>query len=491
MPDALGRSTPRGTVIGFLSAAHKGDKQSAVQYLGGVKGEDPAELAAELAQVLDQGLPANPTQLSDQPEGDLKDNLPANKELAGVIPTNGGPLEVMLERVRRGSQSIWIFAPETLAEIPAVYDEFNSAWIPEYVPQPLLRRGWLGVPLWQWLLLIAGFGVALLAAVSMRKLALPAARRVFRTISGPDDEWLLDRVTGPLRGLIALLILAGTISFLHLPWFARQLWSYLGGGLGIIFAGWLAARMIFVSGHLLGNHLQQRRGADVTAVIRLCERTLIVLTFAVVLVELLRLMHVVKDVSTLVAGLGVGGIAVAFAAQKTLENLFGGVSIIFDRTIRVGDSCRIGDQSGTVEDIGLRSTSLRTDARTILTVPNGQLSAMTVENFGMREKSYFRHVVGIRHETTVEKIQGLLSALRTLLAADVRLEPGSPRVRLIRLAPSSLDIEVVAYILTTNYNQFLETQEDLLLRILSAVEAAGTATALPSQTVYLGKDRPL
>jgi MscS family membrane protein len=255
-------------------------------------------------------------------------------------------------------------------------------------------------------------------------------------------------------------------------------------------AGWLIARLIFVSGRLLGRRLLQRGGTDVTAVVRLCERTLIVLTFAFMVMALLRLAGLVKDVSTLLAGVGVGGIAVAFAAQKTLENLFGGVSVIFDRTIRVGDACKIGDQTGSVEDIGLRSTRLRTDARTVLTVPNGQLSAMTVENFGMREKSYFRHVVGIRADTSAKNLRAVIADLRALLAEDPRVEPKSSRVRLIRLAPSSLDLEVVAYITTLDGLLFLEIQEDLLLRILDTVEGRGVAMALPSQAVYLRRDHP-
>lgn len=487
--DSLGRSTPRGTVVGFLTAAHKGDWQSAILYLDGTKGEDPAELATELSVVLDQGLPANLNQLSDKPEGERKDGLSANRELAGVIATNGGPLRVILDRVRRGNQYIWLFSPDTLAEIPAVYDEFNSTWIPDYIPHPLLRRGWLGVPLWQWLLLLIGAIFAFLVAALMRKIAGPVLRRLFRSLTVPEDESLLDRLTGPLRGLAALAMLSATISVLRLPLFARQLWIYIGGALGIVFAGWLTARAIYVSGRLLGRRLQQRGGADATAVIRLCQRTLVVITFAIVIVQLLRLAHLVKDVSTLVAGVGVGGIAIAFAAQKTLENLFGGISIIFDRTIRVGDTCRIGDQSGSVEDIGLRSTSFRTDARTVLTVPNGKLSTMSIENFGMREKIYFRHVVGVRYDTKADQLRALLESLRKLLAEDPRLEPNNSRVRLIRLAPSSLDLEVVAYIATTDYLQFLATQEDLLLRIMDAVESHGTATAFPSQTLYLAKDK--
>jgi MscS family membrane protein len=489
--DPLGRTTPRGAVVGFLTAAHKGDWPTASQYLNNVKGEDPAELATQLSVVLDQGLPANNLdQLSDSPSGNLNDNLPASQELAGIIQTNGGPLHVTLERVRRGTQYFWLISPETLQEIPAVYDEFHSAWIPAYIPHPLLRRGWLGVPLWQWIVLAIGVALALLIAAAMRKIAIPLLRRLFPTISEQQDDWLLGRPVGPLRGLISLLVLEATISFLRLPLFARQLWYYTGGALAIILGGWLFTRVVQVSGLLLNRSVARRGGADATAVIRLCQRTLSVLTFGIVVVLLLKGVGLIKDVSTLVAGLGVGGIAVALAAQKTLENLFGGISIIFDKTIRVGDACRIGDRTGTVEDIGLRSTSLRTDANTVLTVPNSQLSAMNIENFGMRKKILFRHVIPLRPETTPPQMQALLGALRALLTADSLVEPSSPRVRLIRFGPSSLDIELFAYILTTDDLKFLELQESLLLRILDTIEAHGTAAALPSQTLYLSRDNP-
>jgi MscS family membrane protein len=490
-PDSLGRSTPRGTVVGFLTAAHKGDWATATQYIDSGKGEDPVELARQVSVVLDQGLPAEKLdQLGDQPVGDLKDNLRPAKELVGTITTKGGPLNVTLERVRRGTQTVWVFSSDTLKEIPAVYDEFNSAWIPEYIPHALLRRGWLGVPLWQWLVLALGVAMALLAAAAMRKIVVPLLRRVlFGSLVEQQDEWLLDRLTGPLRGLISLLVIQVTVALLRLPLFARQVWYFVGGGLAIILGGWFFNRVVQVSGRLLGRRMQRRGGADATAVIRLIERTLSVVTFCFVVVLLLKAAGLIKDASTLIAGLGVGGIAIALAAQKTLENLFGGISIIFDRTIRVGDSCRIGDRTGTVEDIGLRSTALRTDANTVLTVPNSQLSAMNIENFGMRRKIYFRHVIGLRWDTTAQKMRGLLDALRALLQADPQVEPSTSRVRLIRFGPSSLDIEVVAYILTTDDLKFLEAQENLLLRIMETIEAKGASTAFPSQTLYLGRDK--
>jgi MscS family membrane protein len=314
-------------------------------------------------------------------------------------------------------------------------------------------------------------------------------RRVFRAITGEQDDWLLVRLMAPLRGLVSLLVLEATISSLRLPLLARQFWYYLGGGLAIILAGWLFVRMVYVSGRLMNRRLERHGAAEATAVIRLCQRIIGVLTFCVVAFLLLKLAGLVKDATTLVAGVSVGGVAIAFAAQKTLENLFGGVSVIFDKTIRVGDYCKIGGQSGTVEDIGLRSTSLRTDERTVLTIPNGQLSTMNIENFAWKEKFFFHHTIGIRREATAEQMRAVLEGLRNLLKGDGRVESSTIGVRLIKFAPSSLDIEIAAYILTTDANKFLSTQEDLLLRIMDTIESTGTAAAFPSQTLYLGRDK--
>ena len=477
-------------MVGFLTAAHRGDWKTASQYIEITRGEDPVRrLSTQLSVVLDQGLPANLEQLSDKPEGDLHDNLPAARELAGVIDTRGGPLNVILEHVRRGNDSIWLFSADTLKEIPAVYDEFSSAWLSNYIPHPLLRRGWLGVPFWQWLLLGIGVALSLFVAGAIRVIALPLLRRAFRSVTDEQDDWLLVSLMAPLRGLMALLVLEATISFLRLPLFARQFWFYTGGGAAIMLTGWLFVRVVHVSGRILNRRLERRGGTDATAVIRLCERIITVLTFSFVAFLLLKGAGLIKDVTALVAGVSVGGIAIAFAAQKTLENLFGGISIIFDKTIRVGDTCKIGSQGGTVEDIGLRSTRLRTDDRTVLYVPNGQLSAMNIENFSMREKMFFHHIIGIRRDATAQQMRALLDAIRGLLASDKRLESSTIGVRLIHFAPSSLDIEIAAYILTTDGTKFLLTQEDLLLRIMDTVEANGTAAAFPSQTLYMARER--
>jgi MscS family membrane protein len=192
--------------------------------------------------------------------------------------------------------------------------------------------------------------------------------------------------------------------------------------------------------------------------------------------------------TTALAGLGIGGIAIAFAAQKTLENLFGGVSLLGDEVIRVGDVCRFGDRVGTVEDISLRSTRIRTPERSELSIPNGTLASMNVENLSRRDKILFNTKLGLRYETSADQLRYVLAQIRRLLYEHPKVETNGARIRFIGYDNNSLTLEVFCYVLTRDNNEFLAIQEDLLLRIMGIVEASGTSFAFPSRTIYLGRD---
>ena len=194
------------------------------------------------------------------------------------------------------------------------------------------------------------------------------------------------------------------------------------------------------------------------------------------------------NLSAPLAGLGIGGIAIAFAAQKTLENLFGGVSILGDEVIRIGDTCRFGDRVGTVEDISLRSTRIRTPDRTELSIPNGSLATMNVENLSRRDKLLFTTKLGLRCETSSDQMRYVLVQVRRLLYEHPKVQTEGARSRFVAFDASALTMEIFCYVLTRDDSEFLAIREDLLLRIMDIVNAAGTGFAFPSQTVYLGRD---
>jgi MscS family membrane protein len=193
-------------------------------------------------------------------------------------------------------------------------------------------------------------------------------------------------------------------------------------------------------------------------------------------------------VTGLLAGLGVGGLAVALAAQKTIENLFGGVSLVADRPIQVGEICRFGDRVGTIEAIGLRSTRIRTLDRTVVTIPNAEFSALQLENYSARDRIWLKLTLGLRYETSPAQLRQVLDALRKLLRDHPRVDPDPARVRFIDFGAYSLDLELFAYVQTSDFNEYLAIREEILLSIMDAVEACGTGFAFPSQTIYGARD---
>jgi MscS family membrane protein len=197
------------------------------------------------------------------------------------------------------------------------------------------------------------------------------------------------------------------------------------------------------------------------------------------------------NLTTVLAGLGIGGLAIAFAAQKTLENLFGGVSLLGDEVIRVGDFCRIGDRVGTVEDISLRSTRIRTLDRSELSIPNGSLATMNIENFAVRDKILFNPTFGVRYETTPDQLRYLLAEVRRMLYEHSKVESESARIRLAGFENNALSLEIFSYVLTPDSTEFTAIREDLLLRIMEIVEKSGTSLASPSRAVYVHRDSGL
>jgi MscS family membrane protein len=192
----------------------------------------------------------------------------------------------------------------------------------------------------------------------------------------------------------------------------------------------------------------------------------------------------------LLAGASVGGLVVGLAAQSTVENFIGGMTLYADKPFEVGDFVGFGTDKGTVEDIGPRSTQIRKMNGTQLTVPNADIVQARISNFTQRDNALFLHVIGLRYETTIEQIDWLVEHIREGLRGHPKVEKDDdmPRVRLAEFGASSIDVEARAYVSTTSVHEFMAVQEQLLTMIMRTVEAAGTGMAFPSTTAYLTRD---
>ena len=490
-PDPLGRETPSGSLYGFLQAAQAGNNATAAQYLQlsatrrQSQGED---IASRLKVVIDRGFSGNLRNISNKPEGTPQDGVPFDRQHVGALIAGDVEAELTLVRVPDASGArIWLISADTLARVPELYDQVQAAQVQMHLPAVLIKNELLGLPYWQWLAMIIGLPIAALIGWLLLKLlriprVLWARRRDHRL-----RDW--SNASRPLWLLLAVISHSIIVRRIRLPLLQRHYYQQVAGVFFVIAVTWLAwciLRQVMRRGRERAI-MSGRMGTG--SLMLLGER---ILKAALVIVGVFAVLSTLGfNMSTALAGLGIGGIAIAFAAQKTLENLFGGVSVLGDEAIRVGETCRFGDRIGTVEDISLRSTRIRTPERTELSIPNGSLATMNIENFSRRDKVLFNTNIRVRLETSPDQVRYLLAEVRKLLYEHPKVETEGARIRFVGFEEGALTLEIFSYILTRDFADFLAIREDLLLRIMDIIESSGTELAFPSRTLYLGRDAGL
>ncbi len=482
--DALGRDTPRGTVTGFLTAARRGEAEIARQYLDArVSGRDTDELVHQLFVVLDARLPARISQISDAPEGSRSNPLKLDHEIVGTIASPRGDVDVIVARISSGrSGPVWLFSQATLGSVPALYEEVTIGWA-GYLPRFLTSTRVGGIRVFELLAALLGLPLFYLLTLLLNKILTPLLRPLWRGFARYSDLFARDLLPVPIRILFLAFAIRWFLASLPLSFLIRQIWSQLASLLTVIGVVWL---LVLINGEIelyIRRRFPRSNQPAAATLVRVLRR---MLDFLVVLVGvLITLRHFGLNLTPALAGLGVGGIAVALAAQKTLENMIAGASLIFDQAVRTGDVLKMGNVVGTVEHIGLRSTRIRTPDRTLVSVPNSQVASVSLETLSVRDKFWFHPVVGIRPETTTAQLRAVVEGIRGMLEAHPSVDRKSVRVRFVRLAEFSFEVEVVAYVFASDLDQFLEIQQQLLFEVTTAVEAAGTQIAFRPHTMSL------
>ncbi len=489
--DQLGRDTPYGTVFGFLQAAQSGSYSIASQYLQMSPARRQAEgdaLAMKLKFDMDRAFTGSlrPSRL---PEGTPQEDVPLDRQKLGTMSSGDVEADLVLVRVNDASAGkIWLFSSETLAKVPELYDQVEARQVETRLPQWTVKNQVAGMPLWQWfalLLLIpisAGAGWLLLVVlqVPLRWWARrheQAELAQWRSVSAP--AWLL-------AGTLVHRMLA---SYLGIPLLPRHYYRQIIAVAVIIGANWILWRLIRWFLQRVRSRALARGHSGTGSLMLLGERIIKALVVVMALFFILGVLGF--NMSTALAGVGIGTLAVGFGAQQTIANLFGGVSVLGDEVIRVGDVCKFGDRTGTVEDIGLRSTRVRTEERTLLAIPNGTVATINVENLSRRDKILFKTILGLHPDTSADHVRKVLAEVRRVLSEHAKIETSTIRVRLAELATSSINVELLCYVLTQDVNEFAAVREDVLLRIMRFVEESGTTLASPSQTLYLSGDPAL
>ncbi len=410
---------------------------------------------------------------------------------------------IAIARVQQGSRAgEWLFTPETVTRVKEFYlrtrdlplqagavveDGYELsihlpgwmiplAWI-EALPE-WARAIYLEQPVWKWALLTALvlFSVAAgRAAIRVSQRTREGRRSARRALLGPASILLLALVARYL--LWTQIGLSGTL--LAIAQVALTAVFYLAAAWTAMILGSAVADQIVSSPRI-------RPGSIDAHLVRLGARIVSFVVAVLIVMEGGRSLGV--PLAGLIAGLGVGGLAVALAAQSTIENLIGSITIFADRPVRVGDLCSFGEHIGTVERIGLRSTRIRALDRSVVTVPNAEFSRLKLINLTERDRMLFRTTVSLRLETTPDQLRLVLARLRELLLAHPRVDEDPARVRVVAAGPHAFDLEVFAYVKTRDWSEFLAIREDLFLRMIDVVGQAGTSFAPPAHTTYVARD---
>ena len=494
LADPLGRETPEGLVTGFVKAVAANDLDRAAQYLDTQsipeyqRSYNGPQLAAMLQRVLDEaGWFQNRWQLSDKTDGQTDDGLAANLERIGAVRTRTGNVDLLAERITgREPVPIWLVSAATLTRLPQLTRTAVSGPLEQYLPQALSQNRFYGVPIGHWLALVVlvgvAYGLALAASLGIRW----AARRVLSRFHLSSLFGLVEAADLPLRLLLAIAVFLVGSFLLGVSIVARQRAATGAEVLAWIALVLLLYRMVDAGARFAAGRAAKYGHFSVLSVVSLLRRTGKVALIAVAAMLCLDSLGV--NVTAGLAALGIGGIAIALGAQKTVENFIGSLTIIADAPIAVGDTCKFGDVFGVVEDIGMRSSRIRTLERTVVTVPNSVMAAASIENYSRRDRFWFHPMITLRYETTPDQMRYVLVKIREILYAHPFVSPDPARVRFMGFGADTLNIEIFAYVLTPNFDEFLEVQEDLSLRIMEAVAEAGAAFAFPSRTLYLGRD---
>jgi MscS family membrane protein len=332
---------------------------------------------------------------------------------------------------------------------------------------------------------VAG-SILFFAAILLRHIIVNIIFHYLKKLAAKTETTLDDKLFPALENPAATLVMVvGIFAAVSVFPLSPQLDRLLAEGAKVAVLAVGLWAMIRAGGGLL-DHLEELahgKRMTVATFMPLIKKTLLV--FAVVFGVLVIAQNQGLPVQSFLAGLGIGGLAFALAAQDTIANLFGSFVVVVDQPFKVGDVVRIGSNEGTVEDIGLRSTKIRTAARTLIVIPNKSVAGEAITNFTRMPQRRVDQTLGLTYDTTPEQMQAVLEDIRTLLREDPGVHPQTIIVHFANYGPSSLDIQLVWFAADPDWAAHMAVRERINLKIMRAVAARGLSFAFPTQTVSL------
>lgn len=482
--DEYGRTTPRSSVMGLANTLSNYDFETAVHYMDlrnlpfTLHEEDGPNLARKLLIVAERSMVVDYEAISNDPDGHLDDGLPSYRDRVTAVKTSEGLVDILMQKVPRGDGVfIWKLSNATVAKIPALNEELGYGAIGDRLSLIFPHYKVMGFELWQWgmvlVLLVAGYLFAYVITWLLFKLVtLQTKQRLERA-----ERF----INGPLRILITVLFFRSTFDLIAPSLVARAVFearTFL-----IIAVVWALLGFVDLILYRIAERMKKQGHEDAVVLLRPAS-TAIKLTLVFIGI-VTWLDNIGYEVTTLLAGLGVGGIAVAFAAQRTLENLIGSITIYSSQPVHVGDFCKFGNTLGVVEEIGLRATQLRTLERSVVHIPNAKFSTDIIENLTQRDKILYRTRLRLSLQTTARQMQDVLEGIRELINTHEMIDEEASRVRFLEFGEYAQEIELYVYIKTRDFIEYLEQREDINLKIAAIIESSGTQLVVPTRTTYL------
>lgn len=475
--------TPQQALIALYSAFRVGDPEAAALYLDMryvpeiLEDVPPVNIARGLLFVFSQQNVLDLSRISGEPEGSLDDGLPEDLEQFGAVTLSEEVIPVYLQRIEEADGSfVWRVSNATVVRIPDMWDElgYNSfnVWLSQVLPEfYILGMGNFQVAI----LLLTGIGGWFVTGWISFLIAKLGGR-----FTSPWRHALSRFLRVPLRLILYVMLIRIVIANLGLSVIAK---AYLQSSpLEYLVAVILAFGLLNMYRDFKIRQLELQGDVEYVALIKP-----VVVILRIVIATTAALMWADQagfNVSTLIAGLGVGSLAVALAAQKTLENVIGAITLYTARPIRPGDWCRFGQIQGTVEEIGLRSVTLRTQNRTLVTVPNSMFSSADIENFSVRDRIRFYKLLQLQMPTP-DQLRAILGEFRALFAAHPMVKQDTVSIRLADIEAATAVVRLDAGILTRDYLEYLAVAEDLNLRIIEIVHQNGAIFSGPGQVLQI------
>lgn len=350
----------------------------------------------------------------------------------------------------------------------------------------IFEQTFLGIPLGRFAL---GLGI-LIAALLVKKLIGQFFIRILFPLAGRTDSDYDDRVLQAMRKPVEFLAVIGGLfiglQILQLPKEPIDLYLFGNSLVKVLVTfdiAWILFNLVAVLDIILNSWAGKTESDLDDHLAPFIRKSLRV--FIVIMAILMVIQNLGYSISGLLASLGIGGLAVALAAKDALANIFGSIMILLDRPFALGDWIKTGDLEGTVEEVGFRSTKIRTFAKTLISVPNSVIANQAIDNYTRMPKRRIKLTVGITYDTTPEQMRLAVEKIRELLRTHPAIHQEFWLVNFTDFGPSSLDIMIYCFTTTTVWGEYLDARQDVCLKIMDILEEMGLEIAFPSRTIYL------